>query len=181
MWLIVLLTLHFLQECIHFLSSSKMRFIWFQHFYSPKTSSCISVQYFGHLSIHFAQVPTHGLSGTQMSLISFQPDHPFHDNLVQSVFATPQIASKVTNLSASVFAGQDMIRSRLTVQHIPIPGSQENRRRTYNHFWARIGIVFWQIHSKCVLFIIAANHSHLDFRFPSRIDPRNFASKVFLQ
>lgn len=139
MRLIVLLTVHFLQEFIHFLSSSKMR------------------------------------------LICFQPDHPFHDNLVQSVFASPQTASKVTNLSASVFAGQDMIRSRPTVQRRAIPGSQERRRRTYNHLWARVGIVCWQIHSKCVSSIVAANHFHLDFRFPSRIDPRNFASKVFLQ
>ena len=133
------------------------------------------------LTLHFLQEFIHCLSSSKMRFICFQPDHPFHDNLVQCVFASPHTASKVTNLSASVFAGQDMIRSRPTVQRRPTPRSQARRRRTYNHFWARIGIVCWQIHSKCVSFIVTANHSHFDFRFPCRIDPRNFASKVFLQ
>lgn len=120
------------------MSQLKQYFQEKKHFYSPKISSCISVQCFGPLSIHFAQIPTHGFSGTQMSLISFQPDHSFHENLVKCIAGRPQIGSEMADPGGAI----DIV-ARVVIPRVLMQVQQWHERPQhwafYDHVWTRIG------------------------------------------
>lgn len=55
------------------------------------------------LSRHLAQVLAQRLPSSQMSFIRLQPNHTFHQNLVQSVVGSPQVWSKVADARVAFY------------------------------------------------------------------------------
>ena len=52
---------------------------------------------------HLAQVLAQRLPSSQMSFIRLQPNHTFHQNLVQSVVGSPQVWSKVADARVALY------------------------------------------------------------------------------
>ena len=131
--------------------------------------------------LHFSQVFAQRLSCTKMRLVSLQPYQSLHDHLVQCVVIPPQIWSEMADLSAAISASISVVVSVSTIHQISILLPQITRRRTHYHFRTGAGIIWRQVHSECVLFVVGASNTNLNPCVASWIDPRHSATEVILQ
>ena len=138
------------------------------------------VQFQWNRLLHFSQVFAQRLSCAKMRLISLQPYQSLHDHLVQCVIIPLQRWSEMADLSAAISASISVVVSVSTIHQFAIPLPQVTRRRTHYHFRTGAGIIWRQVHSECVLFVVGASNSDLNFCVASWIDPRHSTAEVLL-
>ena len=134
--------------------------------------------------LHLLQVSTQGMSRAKMRLISLQPYQALHDHLVQCVIILPQTSIEVADLSAAISASISVIISACIIHLSSILLSQVRSKKRWGfhyHIRTGAGIIWRQVHSECVLFVVGASNSDLNFCVASWIDPRHSTAEVLLQ
>ena len=127
------------------------------------------------------QVTTEGLPSTKMSLISLQPNQTFHYDLIQRVVVCPLSRFVMANLRAAIFVLPSVVVIVGWIHHDSAAFYQAIRRVADHHLRTGIRIVVRYVNPQCVLSVVGACHSDLDFSVTCWVDPGHAVSKILFK